>query len=50
MSKIVNGIWKGGGLPEEWKGGIITPIYKKGDGSKTENYRGITLMDTGYKM
>lgn len=25
-------------------------IYKKGDLDKTENYRGISLMDTGYKI
>lgn len=46
MTRIVNRIWIEGGLPEEWKAGIITPIYK-GDNSKSESYRGITLMDTG---
>jgi len=32
-------------LPEEWKESIIVPIYKKGD-----NYRGISLLPTTYKI
>lgn len=41
----------------EWKGlargmeeGIINPVHKKGDSMKVENYRGITLMYTAYKI
>jgi len=37
-------------IPAGWREGWIFPIYKKGDRTKTENYRGITLMDTGYKI
>lgn len=50
MKEILNKMWNGGKLTKEWKEGIITPIYKKGDKKKAENYRGITLMDTGYKI
>lgn len=39
-----------GKTPENLKEGIITPIYKKGNKKKTKNYRGITLMDSGYKI
>lgn len=37
-------------MPEEWKRLVIKPIYKKGDVEKTENYRGITLLDKGYTI
>jgi len=36
-------------LPKEWKLGV-TLIHKKGDIHDARNYRGITLMDTGYKI
>lgn len=37
-------------MPEEWRDGIIVPVYKKGDKKKVEKYRPITLLDTGYKI
>jgi len=43
-------IWKDGGIPEEWNRGIISPIFKKGEKSDVKNYRGVTLMDTAYKI
>ena len=48
--ECLNKIWNGDRVPEEWKIGRIVPIFKKGDKKKVENYRGITLMDTGYKL
>jgi len=48
--KMINKIWKEGGVPEEWNSGLISPIYKKGEKCEVKNYRGVTLMDTAYKI
>jgi len=37
-------------LPEEWKESIIVPLYKKGDKADCNNYRGISLFPTTYKI
>lgn len=49
--KTLSETWKGTQkLPMEWKTGIVTPVFKKGNKHEAENYKGITLMDTGYKI
>jgi hypothetical protein len=50
LLEIMNGMWKGEGFPQEWKEGIICPIYKKGEKDTASNYRGITLLNTAYKV
>lgn len=47
---LLQRIWKKGDVPEDWRIGIITSIFKKGDVSKVENYRGISLLCTAYKI
>jgi hypothetical protein len=37
-------------LPEQWKGSIIVPVYKKGDKTDCSNCRGISLLSTSYKI
>jgi len=37
-------------LPQKWKESIIVPIHKKGDRMECNNYRGITLLSTSYKI
>ena len=46
----LNKVWKEGQFTEEWETGKIKPIYKKGKKEEVSNYRGITLMGTGYKI
>jgi len=48
--EFCNRIWRGDGWPEEWKEEIIVPIVKKGRGEKVEEYRGVTLLSTLYKI
>lgn len=47
---ICNKVWKGDGWPKEWREGVVVPILKKGQGGKVQDYRGITLTQTAYKV
>jgi len=47
---ICDRVWKGEGWPEEWREGVVVPIKKKGKGVKIEEYRGITIMSSLYKV
>lgn len=37
-------------LPEGWKKALILPIFKNGEENDTNNYRGISFLDAGYKL
>jgi hypothetical protein len=37
-------------MPKGWETGLVINIHKKGTKSKRENYRGITLLPTAYKL
>ncbi|KAH0813872.1 hypothetical protein GEV33_008919 [Tenebrio molitor] len=50
MVELMNGVWRGEGFPADWREGVICPIFKKGEKNRAENYRGITLLNTGYKL
>ena len=50
IHKLIISIWKKDKLPEEWKELIIVPIHKKGDRTDCNNYRGISLLPSTYKI
>jgi len=50
IHNLIISIWNKEKLPEEWKESIIVPIYKKGDKTDCNNYRGISLLPTTYKI
>jgi hypothetical protein len=50
INRIICSIWNKEELPQEWKESIIVPIYKKGDKTDCNNYQGISLLPTAYKV
>jgi hypothetical protein len=50
IHKLIISIWNKEELPEEWKESIIVPINKKGDKTVCNNYRGISILPTMYKI
>jgi hypothetical protein len=50
IHKLIISIWNKEELPEEWRESIIVPIYKEGDKTDCNNYRGISLFPTTYNI
>ena len=51
LTEIFNRIWREGRLPEDWRTGIIIPIYKgKGDPLDCNSYRPIKLLEHAMKV
>jgi hypothetical protein len=50
IHRLICCIWNKEELPQQWKESIIVPIYKKGDKTDCNDYRGISLLSTAYKI
>ncbi|KAL6421475.1 hypothetical protein ACFW04_014062 [Cataglyphis niger] len=50
MWRICNRVWKGEGWIDKWNEGVIVPILKKREGERVEEYRGVSLIPTLYKV
>jgi hypothetical protein len=50
IHKLINSVLNMEELPDQWKESIIVPIHKKGDKTDCNNYRGISLLSTSYKI
>jgi len=47
---FLNVCWVYGDIPQEWRTAIVIPVHKKGDRNNPDNNRGISLLNTGYKI
>jgi len=47
---LISKIWRDEKMPDDWKVGLIVPLFKKRDKMKCENYREITLLNVAYKI
>jgi hypothetical protein len=50
IHRLICCIWNKEEFPQQWKESIIVPVYKKGDKTDYNNYRGISLLSTAYKI
>jgi hypothetical protein len=50
IHKLINSVWNKEELPDQWKESIIVTIHKKSVKTHCNNYRGISLLSTSYKI
>ena len=50
LHRVISVVWQSGNCPQDWKRALIVPLFKKGDRSKCDNYRGISLLSVPGKV
>jgi sorting nexin-29 len=50
LLRFLNILRDGEEAHKDWKKASVIPIYKKGDRKDCENYRGISLLNSRYKI
>jgi hypothetical protein len=50
ITMLFNLVLDSGKIPDAWTEGVIVPIFKKGDTTSPDNYRGITLLSCVSKL
>jgi hypothetical protein len=50
IQRLICSLWNKDKLPQQWKESIIVPIYKKEDTTVCNNYQGISVLSTAYKI
>ncbi|BHF72811.1 hypothetical protein SprV_0401588200 [Sparganum proliferum] len=50
LHEVIERAWRDEVVPDDWGLGILVPILKKGDKTRCENYRGISLIDVTAKI
>jgi hypothetical protein len=50
IHKLITSIWNKEEMPDQWKESIILSIHKIGDKTDCNNYHGISLLSTSYKI
>jgi hypothetical protein len=48
--QLLNNIWNNSIPPKSWQKAVVVPLHNKGDIKNHENYREISLLNTGYKI
>jgi hypothetical protein len=50
IHKVINSVWNKEALPDQWKQSVVLAIHKKGEKTDCNNYCGISLLSTSYKI
>lgn len=50
LKLLLDNIWRQEETPTKWYVSVLYPIHKKGDSFICQNYRGISLLNTSYKI
>nr|VZI14126.1 unnamed protein product [Spirometra erinaceieuropaei] len=50
LHEVIERAWRDEVVPDDWGLGILVPILKKGDKTRCENYRGISLIGVAAKI